>query len=197
MAFMQPQYVEGWWLNVDGPNGVTSLPGDLFGVADGPQNRTPALPEASATLQYLTEPEDDASELELEWDWGVGMRLSAPGYSDCTPWVVLSSLKRARMECVSLYDVCPLTGREIPHDPSEAETVGDLLGHYMVWDHLSHEDHENAREQLVGCPLDSECGRAIRDLLSATSTLVEMLADVNDTPVWQTAYEQANVILFA
>lgn len=45
-----------------------------------------------------------AVESEVE---GWGARLSAPGYLDCTEWLVCDTEAEARDELVTLYDLCP------------------------------------------------------------------------------------------
>ena len=110
MAFMEAQLTEKQaWVVVDGDCGVEAILGELVdvagirGVLDCDWDSLPAVVvEAmqaylSATLsQYCehgrwTERFPDISVIE-----GYGVRSSAPGYTDCTSWVVYATLREAR-----------------------------------------------------------------------------------------------------
>lgn len=110
MAFMEAQLTEKQsWVVVDGDCGVEFILGELVdvagirGVLDCDWDSLPAvLVEAMreclelALSQYCehrrwTECFPDISVVE-----GYGVRSSAPGYMDCTPWAVYDTLREAR-----------------------------------------------------------------------------------------------------
>jgi hypothetical protein len=75
MAFMRPEYTDDqkWWV-IDGTEGVLCFEEHAF-------TREEAL------INYIGTP------FEVELISGFGVRLSAPGFLDCTDWVVLPTLK--------------------------------------------------------------------------------------------------------
>jgi hypothetical protein len=92
MAFMLPEYTEDklWW-NIDGTSGVLLLPQDEF-TCD------------QALVEYIGEP------WEIEELAGVGVRLSAPGFLDCTDWDVFNTLEKARKFVQEHWECDPDTG---------------------------------------------------------------------------------------
>src|SRR5262249_14471531 len=97
MSFMQPQVVFGRWLAVETRDGTEFIPADVVG---------PLPIELGATLDYESERWGELCEAlrpccvaepeGVRLFEGYGARLSAPGFLDCTPWVVFETEKEAR-----------------------------------------------------------------------------------------------------
>ena len=99
MSHMQPEIRHGLWLRVDTMNGTWWLPEDLVGPVFLKQDVTYDvdwlnLEEDSKFRPLLNDLEAfveadvyDIYELTLVEGWGG--RMSAPGYLDCTEWIVL------------------------------------------------------------------------------------------------------------
>lgn len=69
MAFMQAQMTDKQtWHEIDGPQGTSFYPGDVFSLAQAKDDY--GTHWAAATVK------------------GYGVRASAPGYMDCTDWEV-------------------------------------------------------------------------------------------------------------
>lgn len=98
MAFMQPQFTEDtlWW-EVDGNCGVLTLPCSLFSKED--------------TISLY-----DGAPMEVEQISGIGARLSAPGYMDCTEWAVFDTMEEARAYMRDVWEVDPDTGDALDED---------------------------------------------------------------------------------
>ena len=94
-GFLKPQYEQGRWVEVETTHGTESLPLDLVGEDPSPED----------LRDYL-----EGDYLSHEVVEGVGVRLSAPGYMDCTPWTVFSSMEEARTYLQDELDVDPDTG---------------------------------------------------------------------------------------
>jgi len=86
-SFMQPQVEFGRWWEYETYEGTNWLPADLFTRKQITDNFT------IGELDYIIEVE------------GWGARLSAPGYLDCTDWVVFPTEKQAREYLVEMYDI--------------------------------------------------------------------------------------------
>jgi hypothetical protein len=85
---MQPQMTDKVrWIAIDGRNGRMWFPEDWK--------------PSEACKQYG---DDDVSAVSVEW--GYGVRLSAPGYMDCTEWEVFYSLPAARARFDELVAEC-------------------------------------------------------------------------------------------
>lgn len=96
MAFMTPQYETGKFLAITNEEGeVTYVPEDL------------GMDPADCI-------EGDVAEVEVVE--GVGVRLSASGYMDCTDWVVFDDMMVAREYLVESYEVDPDTGEDLPEE---------------------------------------------------------------------------------
>ena len=95
-AFMKPQYLEGKWFEVETSEGIFTLPSDLVGE--------PPL-TGEAFQDYI-----DGEYVDHEIVEGVGARLSAPGYLDCTDWTVCKTLAEAKQHIEDTFDVNPETG---------------------------------------------------------------------------------------
>ena len=99
MSFMQPEIVHGLWLRVDTMGGTWWVPEDLVGPVFLKQGVAYEVDwyslEPDSKLRALTNDledyvEADRTEIyELTLIEGWGGRMSAPGYTDCTEWVVL------------------------------------------------------------------------------------------------------------
>ena len=90
MAFMEPQYELGAWAEIENEYGETSyIPAEYAGdLVEG---------ERVVQLHPLK----------------IGVRLSAPGYMDCTEWCVFDTEQEARDYIRDTYDVDPDTGDEL------------------------------------------------------------------------------------
>lgn len=98
MAFMEPQYELGSWLECENKYGETYwMPADCEDLVD--------LGDKVVTLHML------------KW----GARLSAPGYMDCTDWAVFDTEEEAREYIRDEYEVDPDTGDELDEDEEEEE----------------------------------------------------------------------------
>jgi hypothetical protein len=99
MAFMKPQYEEGSWYEVETlDEGLITLPFDLVGPDPSPES----------FRDYCESPYYAHEVVQ-----GVGARLSAPGYMDCTDWTVLPDMASARQYIEDTYEVDPDTGDEL------------------------------------------------------------------------------------
>ena len=99
MAFMKPQYEEGSWYEVEMEGDHTFwLPSYLFR----------GEPTADDVRQFCGLPY--ASHRTVQ---GVGARLSAPGYLDCTDWDVFPDMASARQHVEDFYEVDPDTGDDL------------------------------------------------------------------------------------
>ena len=94
MAFMVPQYVEGQWAEVENRYGEsTYVPADCVELEDG--------------------------ERVVRTFEGVGCRLSAPGYMDCTEWAVFPTEEEAREYIRETDDVDDDTGEDLEEEERE------------------------------------------------------------------------------
>lgn len=99
MSFMQPELVHGLWLRVDTMNGTWWVPEDLVGPVflkqgvayevewDSLEPDSKLRPLLNDLEDYVEADRTEIYELTLVEGWGG--RMSAPGYLDCTEWVVL------------------------------------------------------------------------------------------------------------
>jgi len=97
MAFMQPQYLGGRWLSITTDTGETYFVPEDLGL----------------------DPADciECGEVaEVEVIIGIGARLSAPGFMDCTDWCVFDTLPEARQYIIDTYEVDAETGDELPEE---------------------------------------------------------------------------------
>lgn len=107
MSFMQPQIVFGKWLVFETRGGVEVFPDDLI-----PEHRlgvNQALFEEDDPERFNSLVADIAAYRQHEGRVyffflreGYGARLSAPGYLDCTEWVVFDSKKEAKKYLLDL-----------------------------------------------------------------------------------------------
>jgi len=112
MSFMQPQIRFDEWLEVEA-NGTTWLPMDCASSAvmdflelceegqfDG--DELPATVRCDL-LQYVDTTTDADEVTEVNKVSGYGVRLSAPGYMDCTEWSVYDTIAEAIADLLSMY----------------------------------------------------------------------------------------------
>lgn len=98
MSFMKPQYEHALWYEVETTHGTEFVPANLVGDKKG--------------REYL-EPYLEGEYISHEMRTGVGARLSAPGYMDCTSWTVFDTKEEARAYIEETYEVDPDTGEEL------------------------------------------------------------------------------------
>lgn len=103
MAFMVPEYLKGDWYEVETNCGTEVVPADL---TDG---------TVGDLAQYI-----EGSRIgEVTKRHGVGARLSAPGYMDCTEWSVFDTIEEARAFIAEQYDADPDTGDDLEDESDE------------------------------------------------------------------------------
>lgn len=86
--FMGPQITRRMqWVEVDGPEGIDCYPGDTFSIDGLMADQYPELSPECFTIRT-----------------GYGARMSAPGYLDCTDWVVFDTVAEAKAYLVEYYD---------------------------------------------------------------------------------------------
>lgn len=110
MAFMELQSEFGRWYLVETRNGTEVIPEDVCGrlsavvtLACTPKDTSPGLWAGlmDAIRPYLEGSTDDVTEVSCRQCWGA--RYSAPGYLDCTDWVLADTQAEAEEECRSMY----------------------------------------------------------------------------------------------
>lgn len=97
MAFMEQDIEYGKWIIVDGPHGGESIPADLVEkicAYSGPKKPIPA-----ALADYC----ENREVWSIEIREGYGARLSAPGYLDCTEWIVFDTEQEAQDYLTEMY----------------------------------------------------------------------------------------------
>lgn len=112
MSFMQAQVEAGVWVKVETKNGTDVIRGDLVippmmqldtWYEVGEEGTEGVNTFASNIAQYTNSNIEDIYEVCITKGWGV--RLSAPGYMDCTEWSVFSTEKQARDYLAEAYDI--------------------------------------------------------------------------------------------
>ena len=98
MSFMKPQYEECLWYEVE-----TTVGTEFVQVE---------MPGKGATAKEL-EPYLEGTYESHETRKGVGARLSAPGYMDCTSWCVFDTKEEAREYIKDQWDMDPETGEDL------------------------------------------------------------------------------------
>lgn len=103
---LQPELTERTqWLQIAGDGGIAYIPMDVISLADladVPLGEYVTLPEC--IRQYCPE-SADSTQGTLTIVTGYGLRLSAPGYLDCTDWDVYTSLREARAAQRRMTDI--------------------------------------------------------------------------------------------
>lgn len=114
MSFMQREIRHDLWLEVDGRNGVESIPAELVGHigwmkvgsfydCDGPFEEDSNLKLLLDNLEdYIEGSVDGVTQVQLSEGWGA--RLSAPGYMDCTEWAVFATREEAEAYLDEMYE---------------------------------------------------------------------------------------------
>lgn len=101
MPHMQAQIVgpQDWW-EVETNHGTSWVQCEDVGYRD----------EVNAVrlLDYLPDTHVTSDIMRWEFKSGYGARLSAPGYLDCTEWVVLDTEDEAREHLCETWDICPV-----------------------------------------------------------------------------------------
>lgn len=100
MGFMNAQMTEKqYWLQIDGrPNGVESIPDNLFSVYDVRLLLDADELDKSALLKIVgdyTQCRKPENIFSAELVFGYGVRSSSPGYMDCTDWIVYTTKRGA------------------------------------------------------------------------------------------------------
>ena len=99
MAFMDAQMTgKEFWYAVDGPMGTEFVPEDLTGYLD--LNTLRRVREGSVDGTPLAGYCENRRPWTIERVYGYGVRSSAPGYMDCTPWTVY----HAKRDAVKAYN---------------------------------------------------------------------------------------------
>jgi hypothetical protein len=98
MGFMEPQITaKQHWLSIDGNCGTEFLPSELFdakavrAIIDGPEDEDYADKILAMVQDYC----ESTKAYSAELIYGYGVRSSAPGYMDCTPWTVYTNKREA------------------------------------------------------------------------------------------------------
>lgn len=102
MGFMQPEIRVADFFEVETRDGTYFVPADEVGRGE------------------LTSIFDCVKSAELIRQ-GVGARLSAPGYLDCTDWCVFETEEEAKRYLCETYDLCERCGEDSP-DAEVCET---------------------------------------------------------------------------
>lgn len=98
MAFMQPQLTRlSRWVLVDGNCGVDAIPFDAIFPNQNKKTMNPTFSD----VEDFTENREAFS---IEVIDGYGVRLSAPGYLDCTPWEVFTDESKAQARFAELKE---------------------------------------------------------------------------------------------
>jgi hypothetical protein len=129
MPHMVPEYDECDWYEAEGPRGIDFVSADLVGDIDlTGLSRDPvvtssnppgswvainfpqdAFPVPNALADYV----ENIELWSLKRVKGVGARLTAPGYCDCTEWSVFDTMAEARKFILDTYEICPTCGSEL------------------------------------------------------------------------------------
>ena len=91
MGFMQAQMtIKCDWIAVDGPMGIDFIDADICGK--------------SLTWDSVKDYTENGKAYTIELITGYGVRLSAPGYMDCTSWEVYEDEDSAKARYQELKD---------------------------------------------------------------------------------------------
>lgn len=114
MPHMQPEIVEGKWYMIETSSGDTTyVPFDVIGTIkdfgvladDEPMFAAWVAPK----LRDYCEDEPQRAEIIDGW----GARLSAPGFLDCTDWMICASQEEAKRELAEQYELCHVCLSEV------------------------------------------------------------------------------------
>jgi hypothetical protein len=101
MPFTEPEIVEGWAYVIETDDGTEFLPADTvcLPIRDG---ETMERNEDDADWQYVAESLSDyvagSTIYSVALRRGILVRMSAPGYLDCTPWVLYGTMAEALLD---------------------------------------------------------------------------------------------------
>lgn len=150
MAFMVPVIEYGAWYVVECDDGAsTVVPADLIGDP-------PATAEAIAG--YV---DGEPATWERVHRWGV--RLSAPGYADCTDWTLHDSEAAARKDLRESYEVCPYTGDTLPDADGGCDCMHCGDADSADPDACRSPDHRICSHDGVDCTTHCACGDCFDD----------------------------------
>lgn len=105
MSFMQPQIRYGLWVKADFSDGVFFAPADsvspLPSVGRTLREEDAGFDDLLDAVSSMLDGSGVPDSLEVIEGWGA--RLSAPGYMDCTEWVVLPTEEEAKEYLLDAY----------------------------------------------------------------------------------------------
>lgn len=136
MAHMQLFSTYGEWYVVETRNGTEVIPADVVGALGLDTNEEKHIdgcePEewakiTAALADYCEGGSKRIESVELVEKWGA--RYSAPGYMDCTDWVLADTKEEAERECKEMYG----DDEEEEEDEGEGEPEE---GDYTTEDHI-------------------------------------------------------------
>jgi len=131
MPFMLPDIERGVWIEIDGNAGTEFIPPGYVTLPDYAiyEEREAAghlpddmdcneawLRDVYPLVKDYIESSSIYSAVERE---GYGVRLSAPGYMDCTEWSVFDTEAECRDHLAEFWEVCPDCGE--PTDCEDCE----------------------------------------------------------------------------
>lgn len=113
-----------WWVEVDGPNGTDVIPCDVCGrlpdydetVADCPEGVDPDDYYREAAFAEVADYCENSECYSISEREGYGARASAPGYMDCTEWVVCDTAAEAKRIVCDEQELCPACGESTCDD---------------------------------------------------------------------------------
>lgn len=112
MSFMQPQIRYGLWVRADFSDGVFFAPADsvspLPSVGRTLREEDAGFDDLLDAVSSMLDGSGVPDSLEVIEGWGA--RLSAPGYMDCTEWVVLPTEEEAKEYLLDAYGEDPDAG---------------------------------------------------------------------------------------
>lgn len=88
--FMKPQIIRDRWFKCETTHGTEFVQQDLIGKTTRPTKKE--------LEPYLEGKLESVSVLD-----GYGARLSAPGYLDCTEWLVFDTKEEAKAHLIQMY----------------------------------------------------------------------------------------------
>lgn len=109
MAFMQLESEFGVWYLVEGPNGTDVIPASVAGDCEQadigatftPENDPDFVNLLDDLRDYMENEPERVTSIEIRECWGA--RYSAPGYMDCTDWVLGETQEEAESEAREMY----------------------------------------------------------------------------------------------
>lgn len=108
MSFMQPQIEFGVWIEVDGCDGTDWIPPGVTTLPDEADFDEDAY--LAACIDAVRDYTRSRKVYNVTERRGYGVRLSAPGYMDCTEWSVFDTEAECRDHLAEFWEVCPDCG---------------------------------------------------------------------------------------